>query len=78
MPETILLKAPDGITCEIARTARGFSPRRWRVHVDGGIYAPREPSAGLKAHVFSSARAAMMAAYRERRQQEEALRHLGH
>jgi hypothetical protein len=48
------------------------------MHVDGGTHAPREPSAGFNEPIFFSARAAMMAADRERRQQQEALRHLDH
>jgi hypothetical protein len=44
--------------------------------MDGKVYVPRKPSAGLRAHVFSTAHAAMMAAYRERLQQEQALRQL--
>jgi hypothetical protein len=76
MRRTIGVTAPDGLICQVVHTARGFSPRRWSAHTDGKVYVPREPSAGLRAHAFPTARAAMMAAYRERLQQEQALRQL--
>jgi hypothetical protein len=77
MLDPIDVRAPDGLICQIARSASGFSPIRWNVQIDGSIYMPKEPSAGLKAHVFPTAHAAMMAAYRERLQQEQAIKILG-
>ena len=74
-PKAINVEAPDGMICEVVRAAsRRFSPIRWKGLENGKTYVPKAPSAGLKAHRFSSARGAMMAAYRERLQQEEALR----
>ena len=63
------MRAPDGLICQIARSASGFFRSAGMFQIDGSIYMPKEPSAGLKAHVFPTARAAMMAAYRERLQQ---------
>ena len=76
MPEAIEVRAPDGLTCQIAHSAKGFSPIRWNAVTDGTTYVPRRPSAGLRAHVFATAHAAMMAAYRERLQQEQAIKSL--
>jgi hypothetical protein len=77
MSNAIEVRAPDGLICQVVHSARGFSPIRWNAWMDGSIYVPREPSAGLKAHAFSTAHAAMMAAYRERLQQEQAIKSLG-
>ena len=77
MPNAIELRAPDGLICVIVRSARGFSPTGWNARMDGSVHVPKEPSAGLRAHVFSTAHAAMMAAYRERLQQQQAIKSLG-
>jgi hypothetical protein len=76
MPNTIEVQAPDGLNCQVAHSVRGFSPIGWNPRVDGSIYIPREPSGGLKAHLFATSHAAMMAAHRERLQQEQAIEYL--
>lgn len=76
MPNAIEVRAPDGLICVVISSARGFSPSHWNAHVDGSVYVPKEPSHGLKGHGFSTAHAAMMAAYRERLQQEQAIKSL--
>ena len=76
MPKAIEVRAPDGLICRVAHSAVGYSPIRWNGHIDGSVYVPKEPSAGLRAHVFATAQAAMMAAYRERLQQEQAIKSL--
>ena len=71
------VRAPDGLVCEIVRSAWGFSPTRWNGPIDGSNYVPKEPSPGMRAHIFGTAEAAMMAAYRERVQQQLAAKSLG-
>ena len=78
MPIAIEVRAPDGLICLVDHVATGFCPIRWDTRGrDSSIYVPKEPSAGLKEHVFATAEAAMMAAYRERLQQEQAIKSLG-
>jgi len=60
------VRSPDGWICEIdERGSDMFSPRRWRNGHDGAAEAD-DPSAGLQAFSFLTARDAMMAAFRER------------
>ncbi len=75
MPKTISVVAPDGSICEVIHAAWGFSAVRWRAHIDDGtVSVPSEPSPALRRCLYSSPHDAMLAAYRERLQQEQECR----